>query len=97
MTDSVSIEISTLKEVIVVEKECYCCYLEDGWNGKCNACQQEDKRAKEKKEKQFQEELKQLQKKLIETENDIYFFQDDNEKGRIVSKLLRSLIVMWGK
>ena len=94
MDNSVAINISELREVKVVKEECYCCYLEDGWNGKCNACQQKDKREKVKKEVELADELKQLQDKFNQTRDPKYFYQTDDGKGRIISKLLRRLWIM---
>jgi hypothetical protein len=94
MDNYVVIDITTLKEVKVDEEKCYCCYLEDGWHGKCNACQQKDKRKKEKKEIELVDELKELQDKFHQTRDSKYFYQNDHWKGRIVSKLLRRLWIM---
>jgi hypothetical protein len=91
MSDSIAINISTLKEVVIKKEECYCVYLENGWNGKCNACQNYNKQEKMKKEVELVEEVKALQNKLHETRDPKYFYQDDNWKGRIIGKLLRKL------
>jgi hypothetical protein len=90
MANHITVDISTLKEVKVIKEECYCCYLEDGWNGKCNACQKKDLRGKVKKEIQLEEEV--LQNKINETLDSKYLYKDDTWKGRIVSKILRKLL-----
>lgn len=90
MNDSVAINITTLKEVVVKKEDCYCCYLEDGWNGKCNACQKKDLRGKVKKVIQLEEEV--LQNKITETLDSKYLYQDNTWKGRIVGRLLRKLL-----
>ncbi len=91
MANHIAVDISTLTEVKVIKEDCYCCYLEDGWNGKCNACQKYNTQVKVKKEVELAEEVKALQNKFNQTRDPTYFYQDDGWKGRIVSRLLRKL------